>query len=130
MPRFRKPTKDEIRERRAALSERARSGHLQLPGAVVEMRQALGLSQEGFARLLKLTTRQLAEIERGVANPTAETLTRVGRLFGFGLGFVPIGAPGFVPRRSKPAPDAVASVNETEVETGVDESRDFSPANR
>lgn len=101
MPRFRKPTKDEIRERRAALSERARTGGLQLPGAVVDMRQALGLSQEEFARVLKLTKRQLAEIERGEANPTVETLGRIGRLFGLGIGFVPAQAPGFVRRRAK-----------------------------
>ena len=103
MPRFRRPTKNEIRERRAALSARAQAGTLQLPGAVSEMRQALGLTQEEFARVLRLTKRQLAEIERGEANPTVETLSRIGRLFGFAIGFIPAQAPGFVRRRLQTA---------------------------
>jgi len=89
MPRFRKPTSEEIRQRRARLADRARAGDLRLPGAIRDMRTALGLSQDVFARMLKLTRRQLAEIERGKANPTAETLERIGRVFGFTLGFVP-----------------------------------------
>jgi putative transcriptional regulator len=90
MPRWRKPTKDEIRERRAAVSAKARAGELRLPQAVAEMRYALGLSQPEFAKLFKLTTRQVAEIERGVANPTSETLQKIGRAFGFQIGFVPM----------------------------------------
>src|SRR5258707_6130924 len=90
MSRWRKPTKDEIRERRAAVAAKARSGALRLPDAVAEMRYALGLSQPEFAKLFKLTTRQVAEIERGVANPTSETLQKIGRAFGFQIGFVPI----------------------------------------
>lgn len=90
MPRWRKPTKEEIRDRRAAVSAKARAGELRLPHAVAEMRHALGLSQPEFAKLFKLTTRQVAEIERGVANPTSETLQKIGRAFGFQIGFVPI----------------------------------------
>lgn len=63
------------------------------------MRMALGLSQDVFARMLKLTRRQLAEIERGKANPTAETLERIGKVFGFTLGFVPAERPA--PARSR-----------------------------
>jgi putative transcriptional regulator len=90
MPRWRKPTKDEIRARRAAVAEKARSGRLRLPDAVAEMRYALGLTQADFAKMLGLTTRQIAELERGESNPTAETLDKVGRIFGFQIGFVPI----------------------------------------
>ncbi|MDA9489024.1 putative transcriptional regulator [Bradyrhizobium sp. USDA 3311] len=90
MPRWRKPTKEEIRNRRAAISAKARAGELRLPDAVAEMRYALGLSQPEFAKLFKLTTRQIAEIERGVANPTSQTLQKIGRAFGFQIGFVPI----------------------------------------
>lgn len=39
--------------------------------------------------MLKLTRRQLAEIERGKANPTVDTLERIGRVFGLTPGFVP-----------------------------------------
>lgn len=90
MPPFRKPTAQEIRQRRAILADRALAGELRLPGAVREMRTALGLSQDVFARMLKLTRRQLAEIERGKANPTVDTLERIGRAFGLTLGFVPV----------------------------------------
>lgn len=101
MPRWRKPTKEEIRDRRAAVAAKARAGELRLPHAVAEMRHALGLSQPEFAKLFKLTTRQVAEIERGAANPTSETLQKIGRAFGFQIGFVPI-------TPSKPAQNAEA----------------------
>jgi putative transcriptional regulator len=90
MSRYRKPTKDEVRQRRAVIADKARSGALRLPDAVLEMRRALGLSQTDFAKLFKLTTRQIAELERGESNPTAETLDKIGRAFGFQVGFVPI----------------------------------------
>ena len=61
---LRRPTSEEIRKRRAELAERVRNGTLALPGAVGEMRHALGLSQEEFAGMVRLTRRQLAEIER------------------------------------------------------------------
>ncbi|GGI25679.1 MULTISPECIES: helix-turn-helix domain-containing protein [Bradyrhizobium] len=92
MARWRKPTKEEIRDRRAAIAAKARAGTLRLPEAVAEMRQALGLTQIEFARLFKLTPRQVADIERGAANPTAQTLDKIGRAFGFQIGFIPIAA--------------------------------------
>lgn len=92
MARFKKPTKAEVSERRRALAERARSGGLLLPRAVLEMRHALGLTQDEFAAMLRLGKRNLAEIERGEANPTVETLDRIGRIFGFQLAFVAKGS--------------------------------------
>ena len=89
MPRFRRPSKDEIRTRRHALAARARAGKLILPSAIKEIRYALGLSQEEFAKLFRLTLRQVKELEQGRANPTAATLNRVAKVFGFSLGFVP-----------------------------------------
>lgn len=89
MARWKKPTKDEILENRRTLAERARTGDLRLPGAVAEIRKGFGMTQEEFAKTLSLTRRQVAEIEAGAANPTLETLERVGRLFGFCVGFVP-----------------------------------------
>jgi DNA-binding XRE family transcriptional regulator len=89
MARWKKPTKEEILENRRNLAERARSGELRLPGAVAEIRKGFGMTQEEFARTLALTRRQIAEIESGTANPTLETLEKIGRLFGFGVGFVP-----------------------------------------
>lgn len=89
MARWKKPTKDEILENRRTLAERARNGDLRLPGAVAEIRKGFGMTQSEFANTLSLTRRQVAEIEAGTANPTLETLDKIGRLFGFGVGFVP-----------------------------------------
>ncbi|MEW9617758.1 helix-turn-helix transcriptional regulator [Shinella sp. S4-D37] len=89
MARWKKPTKEEILVNRRTLAERARTGDLRLPGAVADIRKGFGMTQEEFASSLGLTRRQVAEIEAGTANPTMETLERIGRLFGFGVGFVP-----------------------------------------
>lgn len=89
MARWKKPTKEEILENRRTLAERARTGDLRLPDAVAEIRKGFGMTQEEFAKTLSLTRRQVAEIEAGNANPTLETLEKIGRLFGFGVGFVP-----------------------------------------
>lgn len=88
MARWKKPTKEEILENRRTLAERARSGDLRLPEAVADIRKGFGMSQEEFAKTLALTRRQVAEIEAGSANPTLETLEKIGRLFGFRVGFV------------------------------------------
>ena len=89
MARWKKPTKEEILENRRTLAERARTGGLRLPEAVVEIRKGFGMTQEEFAKALALTRRQVAEIEAGTANPTLESLVKVGRLFGFSVGFIP-----------------------------------------
>jgi putative transcriptional regulator len=89
MARWKKPTKEEVLENRRTLAERARTGDLRLPGAVAEIRKGLGMTQQEFAKTLSLTRRQVAEFEAGSANPTLETLERIGRLFGFCVGFVP-----------------------------------------
>ncbi len=106
MPRWRKPTKEEIRARRTEIAAKARAGTLRLPHAVAEMRHAVGLPQPEFAKLFKLTTRQIADIERGVANPTAATLLKIGRAFGFQIGFVPVqtSVPDVSPETSRPGP--------------------------
>lgn len=98
MARWKKPEKDEIHELRQILAERARHGALRLPGAVAEIRKSFGMTQQEFAGIMGLTRRQIAEIERGKANPTLETLEKIGRLFGFTVGFVPR-----TPRDGEPA---------------------------
>lgn len=89
MARWKKPTKEQILENRRTLAERARNGELRLPNAVEEIRKGFGMTQEEFAKTLALTRRQVAEIEAGTANPTLETFDKIGRLFGFAVGFVP-----------------------------------------
>ncbi|TXH84622.1 MAG: XRE family transcriptional regulator [Rhizobium sp.] len=88
MARWKKPTKDEILDNRRSLAERARCGGLRLPGAVAEIRKGIGMTQHEFANILGLTRRQIADIEMGSANPTIQTLQKIGRLFGFEVGFV------------------------------------------
>lgn len=89
MPRTRKPTREEIWDRRAAINAKAHNAQLLLPEGIAEMRHALGLSQAEFAKIFNLTTRQVSELERGDANPTAATLNKIGRVFGFQIGFIP-----------------------------------------
>lgn len=89
MARWKKPTKDEILENRRTLAERARTGDLRLPAAVAEIRKGFGMTQDEFAKILSLSRRQVAEIEIGMANPTHKALEKIGRLFGFTVGFVP-----------------------------------------
>lgn len=89
MPKLRKPTRDEINGYRKRLIERSEAGALRYPFAVSEIRKTIGLTQEQFANLTHMTRRQIAEIERGEANPTVETLQKIGKIFGFTVGFVP-----------------------------------------
>lgn len=89
MARWKKPSKEEVLENRRTLAERARCGDLRLPGGVAELRKGIGMSQDEFAKIIGLTRRQVAEIEAGAANPTLETLVKIGRLFGYAVGFVP-----------------------------------------
>lgn len=49
----------------------------------------MGLTQEQFGKLFRLTRRQVSELETGAGNPTVETLNRIARAFGFTVGFVP-----------------------------------------
>ena len=100
MARWTKPSKEEIRAKRTEIAELARMGRLKLPDAIVTMRHALGMSQQQFAALFRLTRRQLAEIERGEANPTVETLERIGKPFGFRVGFVPLSSSDGPPLRA------------------------------
>jgi len=82
-------TDEELTTRRFALEARARRGELRLPGAIREMRDALGLTQAAFAERFGLTRMQLIDLEKGRRNPKAETLERICGPFGLTLGFVP-----------------------------------------
>ncbi|SDH14243.1 helix-turn-helix transcriptional regulator [Pelagibacterium luteolum] len=89
MPRWKMPTKEETRTLRRELATRARSGTLRFPDAVGEIRKSLGMTQEQFGTMLGMSRRQVAEIESGRANPTLETLLKIGKLFGFTVGYIP-----------------------------------------
>lgn len=90
MAKWKKPNREESRALRQQLSDRARSGTLRYPAAIGDIRRSIGMTQQEFANLLGMTRRQIADMERDAANPTLDTLNKVGRLFGFTVGLVPM----------------------------------------
>ena len=72
-----------------ALMESINNNELTLGAAVRGMRKLTGMSQKAYAeRIIGISTRILAEIERDEGNPTVETLNKIGRPFGLAAGFV------------------------------------------
>jgi putative transcriptional regulator len=64
-------------------------GEISIGQAVQDMRRISGLNQKDYAnRIIGISPRILAEIERDLANPTVETLNKIGRPFGYSIGFV------------------------------------------
>jgi len=86
---MRRPPQDEARKLKEALYEGIESGTLDMREASRRMRQILGLSQAVYAtKVLKISPRVLIDFERGVGNPTLETLRKIGSPFGLEVGFV------------------------------------------
>lgn len=80
---------EEARETRRELLIAAFEGQLTWAAAVRRMRHAIGKNQEEFGRIFGLSRRRVMELETGKANPTVDTLERIGRAFGYTVGFVP-----------------------------------------
>ena len=73
-----------------ALIEVINNNELTLGEAVRRMRKITGMSQKAYAEhIVGIAPRILAEIERDSGNPTVETLNKIGRPFGYTVGFVP-----------------------------------------
>ena len=89
MPRKRLLSREEKIARRAEVARKAFRGELRFPEAIREIRHALGLTQDEFAERFGLTRARMIELEKGRANPTLETLDKIGKPFGFVVGFVP-----------------------------------------
>jgi DNA-binding XRE family transcriptional regulator len=71
------------------LIEAIDNGELTVGQAVRRMRRITGMSQKAYAqKIVGISPRVLAEIERDSANPTVETLNKIGRPFGYVVGFV------------------------------------------
>lgn len=71
------------------LIEAIDNGELTLGQSVRRMRKITGMSQKAYAqKIIGISPRVLAEIERDIANPTIETLNKIGRPFGYVVGFV------------------------------------------
>lgn len=88
MPRFRRATADELRARRRALHLDVEAGGFTYAECIKRMRASMGMSQARFGAVFQMTPRQVMELESGKSNPTVETLRRLGRIFGFDVGFV------------------------------------------
>lgn len=70
------------------LREEIEQGEISLGEAVRRMRKISGMNQKAFAqKIVGVSPRVLAEIELGRANPTVETLNKIGRAFGYEVGF-------------------------------------------
>jgi transcriptional regulator with XRE-family HTH domain len=74
-------SKDASRARRTAMREelydRVKAADLDLVDAVRMMRKVAGKSQADYARLVGISPRALIDFERGVGNPTLETVQRM-----------------------------------------------------
>ena len=83
------PNDDAAAEKRA-LIEAIGNNELTLGQAVRRMRNITGMSQRAYAeRIVGIAPRILAELELDAGNPTVETLNKIGRPFGYTVGFVP-----------------------------------------
>ena len=83
-------TREETTAAKRMLIKAIEGNELSLGEAVRRMREITGLSQKAYAgRIVGISTRILAEIELDRGNPTAETLDKIGRPFGYTVGFVP-----------------------------------------
>ncbi len=83
-----KPVKDTVAARRE-LFLAMENGEVELREAIRRARRIMGLSQERYARLAGVAPRVLTDFERGVGNPTLQTLMELARPFGFRLVFMP-----------------------------------------
>lgn len=72
---------------REALFEDIAAGRLSLAEAVRRMRRIVGMTQTEYARLIGIAPRVLMDIERGSANPRLDTLEKLAKPFGLGVGF-------------------------------------------
>jgi len=72
------------------LMDAIENNELSLGEAVRRMRKITRMNQKVYAeRIVGIAPRILAEIERDLGNPTLETLDKIGRPFGYTVGFVP-----------------------------------------
>lgn len=64
------------------------NGGLSLIETIKWMRRIAGLTQPKFAKMVGIAPRIIIDLERGVANPTLETLNKIGKPFGLTVGFI------------------------------------------
>ena len=65
-------------------------GAIDIREATRRMRKIAGLTQVDYAKkIAKISPRILSEFERGIGNPTIDTLERIGKPFGLKVSFLP-----------------------------------------
>jgi transcriptional regulator with XRE-family HTH domain len=80
--------KEVARQLRAELYDAINRGELSIQDAVKRMRKISRLTQPDFAAHRGVSAKVIKEIERGVGNPTVNTLNRIGQFFGLEVAFV------------------------------------------
>lgn len=82
------PDREALRAQRVALYDAIQRGEVSLRDAVRRMRALSGLTQAEFAEHRGVSIKVIKEIERGIANPTVNTLNQIGAVFGLEVSFV------------------------------------------
>lgn len=82
------PDREALRAQRVALYDAIGRGEVTLKDAVKRMRALSGLTQAEFAAHRGVSIKVIKEIERGIANPTVNTLNQIGAVFGLEVSFV------------------------------------------
>lgn len=80
--------KDAARQLRSELFDAINRGELGIRETVKRMRAISRLTQAEFAAHRGVIAKVIKELERGVGNPTVDTLNRVGQFFGLEVAFV------------------------------------------
>lgn len=83
-----KPTKPSREQLRAQLNDAINRGELGIQDTVKEMRKISRLTQPEFAKHRGVSAKVIKDIERGVGNPTVNTLNQIGAFFGLEVAFV------------------------------------------
>ena len=83
-----KPPKNSA-ELKKELNRALDAGELSLGQATLHMRKIVGMTQKEYAKkVLDIAPRVLMAIENDKGNPTLETLRKIGRPFGYQVGFI------------------------------------------
>lgn len=80
--------KEAARQLRSELFDAINRGELGIREAVKRMRTISRLTQAEFAAHRGVSAKVIKELERGVGNPTVDTLNRIGQFFGLEVAFV------------------------------------------
>jgi transcriptional regulator with XRE-family HTH domain len=74
-------------EERLQLYRELEQGTLALEETVQRMRKMIGLTQSEYANLIGIAPRVLMNLERGIGNPTLDTLKKISKPFGLTVVF-------------------------------------------